>query len=291
MKNFTNALNTHFPNALPEADYIAQTHQILAQHGFSADNTIACVGLCRDEITRSLLDIVQATWGEAFNFSSLGGMIFLGKTGFGAAHNHAPIVDGRERYLYITMPHIAISESGEIGACIRPGRAKPSGACGALMAFEQELNSGALSENMPLDMDDVEQSLLKQRMFEVISNQPSGSGQQPPTPRDMNMPPTTEYRPPNTDLVTITKLARTRALTDLRHTINQTVDPSTCDYAILSGIQIHGPNNAQYVCPVGNEENNSGEISGEIIVVKNGEESIIGSTVRPRPHVPTPRQP
>jgi len=249
MNQFTQTLNHHFPNALPEADYIAQTHAALTQHGFSADNTIACVGLCRDEITRSLVDLVQQTWGEAFNFSSLGGMILLGKTGFGAAHHHAPIYNNRERYLYVTMPHIAISESGEIGTCIRPGRDEPSGACGALIAFQQELNSGKLSKDAPLDMDDVEQSLLKQRMFEVIGNQSSVAG---------------------TDLVSITKLARERALSDLRHTITQTVDLNGSDYAILSGIQIHGPNQAQYVWPTGREEN-----SVEIIVVKNGEESIL----------------
>ena len=161
--NFRQTLDAHFPKVFPEADFVESSYASLYLHGFSDKNTIACVGVCRDEITRSLLDKIQKVWGEAFNFSSLGGMLFLGKTGVLAAHNHAPIVGGRERYVYFAMPHIAIDQYGAIGVCYRSGRPGSSGACGALIAFRQEMLDGDLS--LEFDLDDIEQSLLKHRLF------------------------------------------------------------------------------------------------------------------------------
>lgn len=208
---------------MSEADFVKSSYASLSQYGFSGENTIACVGVCRDEITRSLVNEIQTVWGEAFNFSSLGGMLFLGKTGFSAAHHHAPVVDGRERYVYVAMPHIAIDAEGTVGVCYRPGRHEKSGACGALIAFQQ--NMGDRSFSFSPDPDDVEQSLLKQRLFRKIAY-----GETP-------------------DLVELTRLAYDVILEDLEHMISLTVNPSTSDYAILSGIQIHGPDKRQLVWP------------------------------------------
>ena len=221
--HFQQSLDTHFPNTLSEDDFVSSAYTSLSLLGFNAENTIACVGVCRDEITRSLVDKVQKVWGEAFNFSSLGGMLFLGKTGFSAAHHHAPIDGGRERYLYFAMAHIAIDEEGGIGACYRPGRPGTSGACGALIAFRQEMLDGDLS--LELDLDDIEQSLLKHHLFRKI--------------RYGDLP----------DLVTLTKIAYGVIVEDFEHIIGLTVDTAVSDYAILSGIQIHGPDKDQYIWP------------------------------------------
>jgi hypothetical protein len=240
--NFRQTLDAHFPDTIPEADFVRSSYASLYLHGFSDENTIACVGVCRDEITRSLLDQIQNVWGEAFNFSSLGGMLFLGKTGFLAAHHHAPVDGGRERYVYFAMAHIAIDEDGAIGICYRPGRPDPSGACGALIAFRQEMLDGDLS--LELDLDDIEQSLLKHRLFRKISY-----GDLP-------------------DLMTLTKIAYRVILEDLEHLVELTLDTSVSDYAILSGIQIHGPNREQYTWP------------GVMYVVINGqrEEMVLADT-------------
>ncbi len=231
--DFQQSLNTHFPEAFPENDFVRRSYDALSAHGFNDENAIACVSVCRDEITRSLVDNIQKVWGEAFNFSSLGGMLFLGKTGFSAAHHHAPVHDGREHYVYFAMPHIAIDEYGQVGVCNRAGRSKPSGACGALIAFREEMLSGTL--DMELDMDDVEQSLLKHRLLRKI--------------RFGNVP----------ELAELTQIAQSVILEDLEHVIEITVDPAVSDYAVLSGIQIHGPDRTQYIWP------------GEMYVVKGGE--------------------
>lgn len=64
----------------------------LKKHDFKEENTIACIGVCRDEICSSLMDELQRRFGECFNLRGLGGFIFSGKTGFGAAHAHSPEV-------------------------------------------------------------------------------------------------------------------------------------------------------------------------------------------------------
>jgi hypothetical protein len=235
--NFQQSLNAHFPNAFTESDFVKRSYDALFSYGFNDENSIACVSVCRDEITRSLVDNVQKVWGEAFNFSSLGGMLFLGKTGFSAAHHHAPVYNGREHYVYFAMAHIAIDSHGEVGVCYRPGRSAPSGACGALIAFREEMVNGDL--DMKLDMDDVEQSLLKHRLLRKI--------------RYGDVP----------ELASLTKIAHSVILDDLEHMVKLTVDPSVSDYAILSGIQIHGPNREQFIWP------------GERYVVKNGKRSTL----------------
>jgi len=235
--NFQQSLNAHFPNAFPEGDFVSRSYDALMAHGFNGENSIACVSVCRDEITRSLVDNIQKVWGEAFNFSSLGGMLFLGKTGFSAAHYHAPVYNEREHYVYFAMAHIAIDGHGEVGVCYRPGRSAPSGACGALIAFREELLKGIL--NAELNLDDIEQSLLKQRLLRKI--------------RYGDIP----------ELENLTKIAYRVILEDLEYMVELTVDPSVSDYAILSGIQIHGPDRDQFVWP------------GELYVVKSGKRSTI----------------
>ncbi len=221
--NFKQTLAKHFPKAMPEADFVSRTYQALFKHGFNRLNTIACVSVCRDELTYPLVDKIYHTWGEAFNFSSLAGMLFLGKTGFSAAKHHAPETDGRERYTFFALPHIAIGAKGEIGLCYRPGRREASNACGALMAFHQEMVSGHLS--LELDPDDIEQSLLKQHLFRKIKY-----GEIP-------------------DLISLTKLTHETILEDLERMISLTVDPTRSDYAVLSGIQVHGPEKVNYIWP------------------------------------------
>lgn len=201
---------------------MSKTYQILLNEGFNDDNTFACVSACRDEITKPLLDETDKVWGEVFNFSSLAGSLTLGKTGFAAASCHAPIVDGLERYVFIAMPHIAISKNGDIGVVYREGRTGASHACGALEAIVHEIEGGKL--NLQLDMDDIEQSILKTKIIEKLNY-----GDKP-------------------DLIQITKIAHEIITEDLERII-EVAEKDPYDYAILTGIMIHGPNESNYVWP------------------------------------------
>jgi hypothetical protein len=142
-------------------------------------------------------------------------MVLLGETGFRAAEGHAPLVGGRERYVFFVLPHIALGEGGEPGLSKRPGRPEPALACGALAALESELVQGPL--RLELEPYDLEYSLLKRRLAGFI---PPGD---------------------HPDLVRLTYLAHQAALADLETMIERTVDSEAADYAVLSGIQIHTP--------------------------------------------------
>ena len=222
MSNFKQVLEKHFPGSVLLTDYMESTYEKLTNHGFDDVNTFACVSTCRDEIAMPLLDETDRVWGEVFNFSSLGGPLTLGKTGFAAATSHAPVIDGLERYVFIAMPHIAISEDGEIGKVMREGRDKPSLACGALMAVVSELESGKVQFQM--DLDDIEQSILKSKIFEKIEY-----GEKP-------------------DLMKVTKVTHEIMIDDFQRLI-EVSDKEPFDYALLTGILVHGPNDKNYVWP------------------------------------------
>jgi len=221
--DFQETLDIHFPGALSEESFVGDSAAALNRLGFRKENTIACIGVCRDEITRPLVDRLQDVWGDPFVFSGLGGMLFMGKTGLSAAHHHAPVADGRERFVHFAMAHIAIDAEGEIGVCNRPGRPGPSGACGALMAMRQEMLDGCVHpEPDPLDPEFV---LLKQRLLGHI---PYGE-----------IP----------DLAKLTKIVHGIIADDLEQLVEATLDREHADSAVVTGIQIHGPGGRHFVWP------------------------------------------
>lgn len=221
--SFESVLAKRFPGTLPEEAYVDKSVSLLRPLGFSADNTIAWVGVCRDELCRSLTLRAQGAWGEDFSSGSLAGMLFLGKTGMRAAQHHAPQDGGRERYVHFAMPHVGIGPNGEIGQCERIGRPGFSKACGALNAFLADLQGGHV--NAAVDPDDIEQSMLRARLV-----------------RDLEW-----GRVP--DLVELTYVAHKAILTDLERLLELTLEPERADYAVLTGVQIHGPGNAPHVWP------------------------------------------
>jgi hypothetical protein len=213
---FSNALNTHFPGSHKECEFVNVFADQLSKRGFNAENSIACVGICRDEICRTLEDEVSKKYGDCFSVRGLGGFIFCGRTGFGAAHAHSPLISGRDKYVYVVAPHIGISADGVLGECTREGRDKLSHACGALAAFHGKLLKGSVSTQ--LCMKDLEMSAMSQLLVENI---PWGS---------------------EPDLAGLTKIAANVIVTkQLEDIIQATVNTSKADYAVISGVQIHGP--------------------------------------------------
>ena len=219
--NFAVALNQHFPNSFPSKDFVDYSLQALDPFGFHPNNTMACASVCRDELTRPFINNINEVWGRLFNFSSLAGMLYLGVTGFKSAHHHAPNVEGTERYVYFAFPHIAFDEHGVPGNCRRLGRQEISHACGALLGVQQDLAQGSVG--LELNQDDLEQSLLKQRLFRKI--------------RYGEIP----------DLVTLTKIAHNVIREDLERMIQLTVDSASFPYAVFTGVQIHGPNSQTWI--------------------------------------------
>jgi hypothetical protein len=219
---FEEVIKENFDHAIKEVDYVRKTYHVMGEFGFNADNSLASVCVCRDEISQTIRSLIKHTWGEAFNFSSLAGMFTAGKTGLKAAIHHAPQIEGRERYIFYVIPHIAINEDGKSGFCKRRGIKDDSSACGALCLFLSELHQGKLL--IKLDEEDIEESLLKRRLLREI---PYG-----------HLP----------DLIELTKMTRKVVQEDLEHIIEKVVDTGKSDYAVFTGIQIHAPD-ANYIWP------------------------------------------
>ena len=116
------ALSANFPGALPLADFAPWTVRALEPHGITPGHSLSLFGVCRDELLFPFEDAWQQAWGPAFDMTSLGGMLLLGRTGLTAALHHAPGVDGRLRYVVVAMPHIGITADGAVGAVLRPGQ-------------------------------------------------------------------------------------------------------------------------------------------------------------------------
>ena len=219
---FLDALTTHFPGSLPLTHYMRKTYDCLSQYGFEDENTMGMLAICRDEITDPLHEEVVKYWGKTFNCCSLAGFVTLGKTGLRAATDHTPICNRTRRFVFYAMPHIAISRYGEIGKVYREGIEKPSHACGALETIVKELESGHL--NLEMDLQDLEQSIIRQKILSALRY-----GDKP-------------------NLIEITKLACKIISEDVERLL-KFLDSSIFHYAVMTGIQIHGPLESQWIYP------------------------------------------
>ena len=222
---FQTTLQKYFPNAYGLEEFVFETKQTLVPKGFYPHvNTLVCIGLCRDEITSPFEEEVESMWGQGFICGSLGGMLFCGKTGFAAAHHHAPD-DGR--FIYYCFTHIAIDHEGNIGSVYRTrsGMNEKTTACGALAAFASEIASNKL--NLHFDEADIEMSMLKKH----IAKQTDLLADPKKVP----------------DLLAVTMAAYQTITSDLenhvRHDASHFKDRQ---YALFTGVQIHGPNGTDY---------------------------------------------
>lgn len=222
-------LQDQFPNAMTEADFVQHTFEALFPQGFNSTNTVACVGICHDEATRSFRKAVSQVWGEACDLSSVAGVLFLGDQSHHSRDSFGNRIDANQpHYVIYAMPHISINNNGEVGLCQRPSRTGSASACGALNAFHRELANGYMS--LELDPYDKKKNRHKQALFRKVK-----SGEIPST-------------------INLAKLTNRIVMEDLKKMIALIADenPSNAEtnlqtYAIYSGILIHTPDRQNFV--------------------------------------------
>ena len=214
---------------MTETDFVQYTFEALFPQGFNSTNTVACVGICHDELTRSFRKATSKVWGEAYDLSSVAGVLFLGEQSQKSRDSFGnPIDPDQPHYVIYTMPHISINNNGEVSLCQRPNRTGSASACGALIAFQRELANGYMS--VELDPYDKKKNRHKQALFHKVK-----SGQIP-------------------SIINLVKLTSRIVMEDLKQMIALVADenPSITDtnlhtYAIYSGILIHTPDRQNYV--------------------------------------------
>ena len=111
------SLHSNFPGALPGSVILERTVSELEPFGLDGENTLYGQSICPDEINNEkgdLADLMITHWGECFPMGGIGGVPYVGKTGFGAYSAHVP----KDGHLVILFgPHIGISSAGELGKC------------------------------------------------------------------------------------------------------------------------------------------------------------------------------
>jgi len=217
-----------FPEAIGADDFVQRVEMALHAFGFSGENSIAMVNLCRDEVTVTLKQKIDAVFGASFSTNGLGGVLTCGAVGMGAGFSHSPICSttGKERYVFFSFPHISINSKGEVGPMSRPGRPGQSCACGALIKSWNEIRAEGLTCNCKIpgvhDAVDPEYSILKQRIARRLRHEGE-----------------TDESVQNLTLTDITKVAERTISDDLEFLISKTVDTSKADYAVITGVQVH----------------------------------------------------
>ena len=64
--------------SVPVDDFITWSEWALMRVGFRPSNTLALVGVCRDELMADFDDSVEAVWGKPFDVGALAGMVLVG---------------------------------------------------------------------------------------------------------------------------------------------------------------------------------------------------------------------
>ncbi|EIE22504.1 hypothetical protein COCSUDRAFT_16853 [Coccomyxa subellipsoidea C-169] len=222
----TRRVAQHFPTALGLDDFLNRLEIALFAYGFTGENCIAMSNMCRDEISATLKQKLDGVFGSSFNTNGLGGVLTCGVTGVKAGLSHSPVSEGsgKERYVFMSFPHISVNAVGTVGAISRPGRPGQSCACGALNGALTDLKATGLAANCrkPGEHDamDPEFSILKQRLA-----------------RRMRYEGMTDEDIQAMDL--LAQIAERTIHDDMEYLIKHTVDPRKADYAVISGIQIH----------------------------------------------------
>jgi hypothetical protein len=203
-------------------DYVNFSRLALEPHGFFADNTVAAVSDCRDELCRPFDEEVRSVWGEAFMLGGLGGMLTAGRTGVGALCHHALVDEGRNRFVFFAMAHIGLARADAVGTCRRPGHDGHGYACGAVIALQHSLSEG---EETPSDPDDIEASYLRRHVAPLVD------------------------RDDAQDLVKLTGVVADVIQKDFERLIEQTLSDDITDHALLSGILVHAADGETWVAP------------------------------------------
>ncbi|CAB9512121.1 Low-co2 inducible protein [Seminavis robusta] len=152
-----------FPGALDNLSLENKVVSILAEKGFTADNTLLATSLCCDELARRLEDDFVKIYGNNFNLGGLSGFPFAGNTGFGAMAAHIPD-DGS--CLIIYGPHVGISKSGEVGKVERVGIELVDNCCGSAIAASNYLkgitDGGAVIKTAIQQFTDFQQGAVQE---------------------------------------------------------------------------------------------------------------------------------
>merc|ERR1719150_2098853 len=148
------SLNENFAGFKKNADLVKFSQAILqVKYGFTTKNTLYGQSIGADEanhLSGELSDQMRHCWGHVFNLGGMGGIPFVGKTGFTAFSHHVP---DNGNLLILYGPNIGVSPQGELGKLLRDGQTSLSATCSsAIDAYEAVLKGEQIPTGPTHDM-------------------------------------------------------------------------------------------------------------------------------------------
>ena len=125
------SLVTNFPGAIYTIDAFRKINNAIISIGCDPNNTLFASSVCVDEINHlptSINSRLAQYWGECFYMGGLGGIPFIGKTGYKAYSHHIP--KGGNVFI-LFAPHVGVAPDGTVGKFAREGQDHLDSACGA----------------------------------------------------------------------------------------------------------------------------------------------------------------
>lgn len=222
MAGFEDVVGAEFPDAMPGGAFAGRSYNAFYRFGFNRESALAIVSICRDELAQPISATIREHWGECFNLGGLAGMPLAGRTAVAAARDHAPTVDGRARTAFFALAHVGIDEDGQLGRHVRRGQLRATPACGALSAL---VATGERSRPSPESAaDDVEFEMLRLHLADAIGESQG-------------------------DLLRLTMKTHAIISEMVDRLARNVLDPTLCDHAVATGVQIHGPGGLERVWP------------------------------------------
>lgn len=233
------ALNLAFPQAVSSEQYLARVAKLVSPLGFAREHSFAAVSVCRDELTQSFLDLVARRWDQPFSLGGLGALPSLGRTGWRAALSHVPQDPDRGHLIVFGMPHIGIDPEGNIGQSLRRHQNEVTPTCGAMAALLSSLRNGF--EPLTPGLDDHE----AERLRRIVDSQ-------------------SDQLPDN--LLELTKLAAAAVNDEMWVELDALGAYKEMDIAVFCGIQIHLPDEVDFIYPVASAFMGSDGITKALVV-------------------------
>ena len=233
------ALNLAFPQAVSSEQYLARVAKLVSPLGFAREHSFAAVSVCRDELTQSFLDLVARRWDQPFSLGGLGALPSLGRTGWRAALSHVPQDPDRGHLIVFGMPHIGIDPEGNIGQSLRRHQKEVTPTCGAMAALLSSLRNGF--EPLTPGLDDHE----AERLRRIVDSQ-------------------SDQLPDN--LLELTKLAAAAVNDEMWVELDALGAYKEMDIAVFCGIQIHLPDEVDFIYPVASAFMGSEGITKALVV-------------------------
>jgi len=154
-------LKANFPVAKPGYEAARRMLDALKPYGIHRNNVVYGHSISSDEINGDkghLTRVLTQHFGTSYFLGGIGGVPYVGKTGFGAFAAHVP-QDGHVVLVY--GPHIGMCPEGEMGKFFRDGQDDISTACDAAMTAWDQLTSG---EQVKADPQDLQLSWLREKL-------------------------------------------------------------------------------------------------------------------------------